>query len=271
MAPGAARHRRRVGARPRQCDDRARLVRPRIHPQLEQRAAAGARRHRPAADRSRPRSRRRCAPPVCLGRARRRGWCPTTPPPAVTTATATSLALEGEYRVATPQGEVVCHPAFELYARLCRALSARSRRSDLLDPARPGRGSRPADLACAPGVLLRLERPRAARQCHADGARDVAALCADRLASTSRAAMCCSRRRRPRRSPARSCLRRKAMAPDLGASPSARSGRRAGATSRPAISTGRSARESPTRCAPCSASAPTCCWRMPTARMGARR
>jgi anaerobic selenocysteine-containing dehydrogenase len=30
------------------------------------------------------------------------------------------LALEGEYRVATPRGEVVCHPVFELYARLCR-------------------------------------------------------------------------------------------------------------------------------------------------------
>jgi anaerobic selenocysteine-containing dehydrogenase len=30
------------------------------------------------------------------------------------------LALEGEYRVATPQGELVCHPVFELYARLCR-------------------------------------------------------------------------------------------------------------------------------------------------------
>ena len=31
-----------------------------------------------------------------------------------------SLALDGEYRVATPQGGVVCHPAFELYTRLCR-------------------------------------------------------------------------------------------------------------------------------------------------------
>jgi anaerobic selenocysteine-containing dehydrogenase len=30
------------------------------------------------------------------------------------------LALEGEYRIATPQGELICHPAFELYARLCR-------------------------------------------------------------------------------------------------------------------------------------------------------
>ena len=33
---------------------------------------------------------------------------------------AARLALDGEYRVATPQGEVICHPAFELYARLCR-------------------------------------------------------------------------------------------------------------------------------------------------------
>jgi anaerobic selenocysteine-containing dehydrogenase len=31
-----------------------------------------------------------------------------------------SLALEGEYRIGTPRGEVLCHPAFELYARLCR-------------------------------------------------------------------------------------------------------------------------------------------------------
>jgi len=31
-----------------------------------------------------------------------------------------SLALEGEYRITTPQGEVVCNPAFELYTRLCR-------------------------------------------------------------------------------------------------------------------------------------------------------
>jgi anaerobic selenocysteine-containing dehydrogenase len=29
------------------------------------------------------------------------------------------LALRGEYRIATPEGDVVCHPAFELYARLC--------------------------------------------------------------------------------------------------------------------------------------------------------
>jgi anaerobic selenocysteine-containing dehydrogenase len=34
-----------------------------------------------------------------------------------------NLALEGEYRVATPGGDVICRPAFELYARLCRRFS----------------------------------------------------------------------------------------------------------------------------------------------------
>jgi anaerobic selenocysteine-containing dehydrogenase len=31
-----------------------------------------------------------------------------------------NLSLEGEYRIATADGAVVCHPAFELYKRLCR-------------------------------------------------------------------------------------------------------------------------------------------------------
>ena len=33
------------------------------------------------------------------------------------------LALQGDVRVATPQGEVLCHPAFKLYAQLCRRYS----------------------------------------------------------------------------------------------------------------------------------------------------
>ena len=33
----------------------------------------------------------------------------------------TNIALDGEYRILTLQGEVICHPAFELYARLCRS------------------------------------------------------------------------------------------------------------------------------------------------------
>jgi anaerobic selenocysteine-containing dehydrogenase len=35
----------------------------------------------------------------------------------------TQLALDGEYRIATVQGEVVCQPAFALYAALCRRYS----------------------------------------------------------------------------------------------------------------------------------------------------
>ena len=31
-----------------------------------------------------------------------------------------NLALKGEYRIVTARGEVVCHPVFELYTRLCR-------------------------------------------------------------------------------------------------------------------------------------------------------
>src|SRR5262245_39138887 len=31
-----------------------------------------------------------------------------------------ALALHGEYRIKTPHGDIVCHPAFELYTRLCR-------------------------------------------------------------------------------------------------------------------------------------------------------
>ena len=34
-----------------------------------------------------------------------------------------SLALDGEYRLTTRDGEVICHPAFELYTRLCRHYS----------------------------------------------------------------------------------------------------------------------------------------------------
>ncbi len=33
---------------------------------------------------------------------------------------ATNPALEGEYRIVRPRGDVLCHPAFELYRRLCR-------------------------------------------------------------------------------------------------------------------------------------------------------
>ncbi len=54
-----------------QPDDPAGLVRPRLHPHLEQRAVAGARRYRPPADRTRPRTRWRHATPAGVGRCGR--------------------------------------------------------------------------------------------------------------------------------------------------------------------------------------------------------
>ena len=54
------------------------------------------------------------------GTRQRRGWSPYDTATGRYDGDSANLALEGEYRIATPDGEVVCHPAFELYARLCR-------------------------------------------------------------------------------------------------------------------------------------------------------
>ena len=80
------------------------------------------------------------------GTTRRRGWCPTTPRPAATTATAPSLALEGEYRDRHAARRGRLPPGLRALRAALPALSAGDGRGDLLDPARPGRGSRAADL-----------------------------------------------------------------------------------------------------------------------------
>ena len=258
-------HRRRAGPRHRQRDDRARLVRPRFHPRVEQRAASRARRYRPAADRDAILRRRR---------ARRLFAWDSAAARLVAYDTATGR-YDGEHARAsrstantashTPDGEVVCHPAFELYAAAVPALPAGDRRGDLLDPARAGRGGGAADLARAAGVLLRLERPRAARQRHPDRARDVAALRADRQlrpARRQRAVPGAAGRADHRRGPARG---RRHGADARARRAAARAGAleiRIGARSLPRDPRG------PTLSGArrWSASAPTCCWRMPTAR-----
>ena len=96
LAAGAAWHRRRARARHRQSDDPARLVRPRLHPQLEQRAAAGARRHRPLLT-------ERDLTPMAMRTARWPGTrASVVRPVPLTSGDGANLALEGEYRVATP-------------------------------------------------------------------------------------------------------------------------------------------------------------------------
>ena len=98
-----------------------------------------------------------------------------------------TLALDGEYRDRDARrARWSASPVVRSLRRAVPAVSARGGRGDLLDSARPGRGSRAADLARAAGLLLRLERARAPRQRHADGARHGAALCADRLLRCAR-------------------------------------------------------------------------------------
>ena len=60
LAARAPRDGRGIGSRPRQRDDRARLVRQSVHPRLEQWTVTGALRHRSAAARERPGVGRRC-------------------------------------------------------------------------------------------------------------------------------------------------------------------------------------------------------------------
>ena len=114
-----------------------------------------------------------------------RGGRSVRPASAAMTATArasrwrANTASPRRRRRGLPSGLRALRPALP-------AISAGAGRGDLLDPARPGRGGRPADLARPAGLLLRLERPRAARQRHPDGARHVAALRADRLLRRAR-------------------------------------------------------------------------------------
>src|SRR5262249_28283096 len=103
-------------------DDRARLVRPRIYSPLEQRGASDPRRYRRPADRTRSRVRWRCAPAPGLGCCRR-ATGPLRPATGSYDGDDTHLALEGEYRIRTAEGEILCRPAFELYARLCQRYS----------------------------------------------------------------------------------------------------------------------------------------------------
>jgi anaerobic selenocysteine-containing dehydrogenase len=48
------------------------------------------------------------------------GWNSLAGEPAPYGDDCSGLALEGEYRIRTTKGEVICHPVFELYAQLCR-------------------------------------------------------------------------------------------------------------------------------------------------------
>ena len=173
-----------------------------------------------------------------------------------------NIALEGEYVVTTAEGRVACRPVFDLYAALCRELFADGDRGHLLDPSRAAGGGGADHLARPSRLLLRLERPRAAHERHADGARHLHPLCPDRKL-----------RRAGRQRPVPSVPSNPITGEDLPSgprgsplrwvSPNGRSGLPAGTTSPAATSTAPSSKRSPIRYAACSASAPTFSWRMP--------
>ena len=135
LAAGAARHRRRARSRHRQPDDPARLVRPRLHPHLEQRAVAGARRYRAPADRARSVAERRRAPLLRLGhdrgapRAVRRGHRPLRWRRREPRAGGRTPGRHAARRCRLP-------PGLRTLRRALPPLSARSGRGDLLDSAR---------------------------------------------------------------------------------------------------------------------------------------
>ena len=110
---------------------------------------------------------------------------------------------------------MVCHPAFELYARLCRRYPPEAveaicwiPRAQVEEAARLIWHARPVSYYAWSGHEQHANVTQTARA--------MSLLYALTGCSTRPAAMCCSRRRPPRRSPARICRRRSSMAPALG-------------------------------------------------------
>ena len=174
------------------------------------------------------------------------------------------LALEGEYSVTTARGKVVCHPAFELYARLCRRYPPEAveticwiPRTQIAEAASLIWHARPVSYYAWSGHEQHANVTQTARAISLlyalTGSFDqpggnvllaaapAAPITGDDLPSA------------------------KAMGPTLGLP------ERPLGPARWGFSTGQFAREHRIRFAPCSASEPTCCWLMPTALPAARR
>ena len=96
---------------------------------------------------TRPWTGRRCSAVSSPGTRRGAVWSPYDTATGRYDGATPHLALEGEYRIATPDGEVVCQPAFELYAALCRRYPPEGVEAICWIPRGAGRGGRAADLA----------------------------------------------------------------------------------------------------------------------------
>ena len=114
------------------------------------------------------------------------------------------------------------------------------------------------DLALPAGFLLCLERARASRQQHGDGAGDGNALCVDRQLRCGRGQCAVPRGTGRGQSPERTCLRQSGLLPQSGL-PNVRSDLRAGTTSRLRTSTALFWKVSPIQSVDSLGSAPICC------------
>ena len=104
----------------------------------------------------RPRSSPAAMPRLLVGLGRRPARpCPTIPP---TGRYARRRWPAGDWRSRRPSAAIACRTVFAHYAALCAAMDAGTRRGDLLDPRRAGRGRRAPDLGGAADRLLCLER-----------------------------------------------------------------------------------------------------------------
>ena len=177
-APG---QRRRARPRDRPRHDRARLVRSRLRPRLDERPAARPGGHRAPAHRARPLHRGQREASTSPGTTPPGGRSSTIRPPAATRETVPSPPSSASTRSAPRRATWSCRTAFELVRRAVPALSPGRGRVDLLaSPADQVARGGPAALGGAAGRLLRLERRRAADQRHPDLPRHRAALRAHR-------------------------------------------------------------------------------------------
>ena len=271
LAARAARHRRRARPRHRRRHDRARLVRPRLRPRLDERPAARARGHRPPAHRARPLPGGQRAASTSPGTTPRRDRSSTIRRPAATSGMAPSRPSSASTRSRHRAGDLICRPAFELMRRSLPALLAGDGRGDLLGRARSGRGRRPA---CSGRRARSPTTPGAASSSTPTSPSSPGpSRCStpSPAASTRRAATCSSRPCRPRTLAARSWLPAEQRARTLGLAE-----RPLGPASGEDRHLGRALPRHPggaahTPCAAWSASAPICSSPTPTACAGARR
>ena len=261
-------HRRRAGAGDHARDDRARLVRRGLRPPLDERAAPGARRHRPAPARRRGLPGRRPGHFVAWDDVAGHRWR-TTRRRAATTVDETAARAGRRVDVRHVGGRSSAGRCSTCSPSSARACTPQAAEAVTGVPADQIERRRADAVGVAAGRVLHLERARAAQQHDPDDPRDQRALRADRLPRRAGRQRAVHARADQPRSTARAARARAARQGD----------RRRGAPARPGAVRvrhrrgllRRRARRRPTAPGRSSTSAPTWSWPTATAPAGATR